>query len=143
MSSALWLAVVASALGTLLIGVIPFLWMQRRLNSETGINNMLQWLGILGPLMIAAALGVSLMPVNPSAISWIATAIGLSVTLLMWWRVRSLGWPVAAGVTVFGVVQVSVALIKNSHWLRLALALLTADSRCTTELSHLKATLLI
>lgn len=110
MSTALWLAVVASALGTLLMRVVPFLWMQRRLNSTTGLNNMPQWLGILGPLMIAAVLGVSIMPVNPSAISWIATAIGLSVTLLVWSRVRSLGWPVAAGVTVFGMVQI-VALI--------------------------------
>lgn len=106
MSSALWLAVVVSALGTLLMRVVPFLWMQRRLNSATGINNMPQWLGILGPLMIAAVLGVSIMPVNPSAVSWLATAIGLMVTLLVWWRLRSLGWPVAAGVVVFGLVQV-------------------------------------
>nr|WP_298969006.1 AzlD domain-containing protein [uncultured Halomonas sp.] len=106
MSSALWLAVVASALGTLLMRVIPFLWMQRRLNSASGINNMPQWLGILGPLMIAAVLGVSLMPVNQSATSWVATVIGLSVTLLVWWKLRSLGWPVAAGVAVFGLVQI-------------------------------------
>ncbi|MCH4811016.1 AzlD domain-containing protein [Vreelandella neptunia] len=106
MSTSLWLAIFASALGTLLMRVVPFLWMQRRLNSETGLNNMPQWLGILGPLMIAAVLGVSIMPVNPSAISWLATAIGLFVTLLVWWRVRSLGWPVAAGVAVYGVVQV-------------------------------------
>lgn len=111
MSTALWLAVVASALGTLLLRVVPFLWMQRRLNSDTGLNNMPQWLGILGPLMIAAVLGVSIMPVNPSAISWIATAIGLSVTLVVWWRLRSLGWPVAAGVAVFGIVQLGAALV--------------------------------
>lgn len=106
MSSALWLAIVASALGTLFMRVVPFLWMQRRLNSDTGINNMPQWLGILGPLMIAAVLGVSIMPVEPSAISWFATAIGLSVTLSVWWKLRSLGWPVAAGVAAFGLVQV-------------------------------------
>ncbi|TVP42462.1 MAG: AzlD domain-containing protein [Halomonas sp.] len=110
MSTALWFAVVASALGTLLMRVVPFLWMQRRLNSDTGLNNMPQWLGILGPLMIAAVLGVSTVPVSPSAISWLATVIGLSVTLLVWWRLRSLGWPVAAGVAVFGVVQVAVAI---------------------------------
>lgn len=111
MSTALWLAVVASALGTLLLRVVPFLWMQRRLNSDTGLNKMPQWLGILGPLMIAAVLGVSIMPVNPSATSWIATAIGLSITLVVWWRLRSLGWPVAAGVVVYGLVQVGVALL--------------------------------
>ncbi|MDR5899687.1 AzlD domain-containing protein [Halomonas vilamensis] len=107
MSTALWLAVVASALGTLLMRVVPFLWMQRRLNSESGLNNMPQWLGILGPLMIAAVLGVSIVPVNPSVVSWIATAIGLAVTLLVWSRTRSLGWPVAAGVAGFGMVEIA------------------------------------
>lgn len=111
MSTELWLAVAVSAIGTLLMRIVPFLWMQRRLNSATGLNNMPQWLGILGPLMIAAVLGVSIVPINPSAIAWIATAIGLSVTLLVWWRLRSLGWPVAAGVAVFGVVQLGIALL--------------------------------
>lgn len=111
MSTGLWIAVVASALGTLLIRVVPFLWMQRRIDSTTGLNNMPQWLSILGPLMIAAVLGVSIMPVNPSAISWVATAIGLGVTLLVWWRLRSLGWPVAAGVAVFGAVQLAAAAV--------------------------------
>lgn len=111
MSTGLWLAVAVSAIGTLLMRIVPFLWMQRRLNSATGLNNMPQWLGILGPLMIAAVLGVSIVPINPSAIAWIATAIGLSVTLLVWWRLRSLGWPVAAGVAVFGAVQLGMALL--------------------------------
>lgn len=111
MSTALWLAVVVSALGTLLMRVVPFLWMQRRLDSDTGMNAMPQWLVILGPLMIAAVLGVSIVPVNPSVISWIATFIGLSVTLLVWWRLRSLGWPVAAGVAMFGLVEVVAALV--------------------------------
>ena len=111
MNTGLWIAVVASALGTLLIRVVPFLWMQRRLDSQTGLNNMPQWLGILGPLMIAAVLGVSIMPVNPSAISWIATAIGLGVTLMVWWRLRSLGWPVAAGAAVYGAVQLAAAAV--------------------------------
>ncbi|MGO1887201.1 MAG: AzlD domain-containing protein, partial [Halomonas sp.] len=35
----------------------------------------------------------------------------LSVTLLVWWRLRSLGWPVAAGVAVFGAVQLGMALL--------------------------------
>ena len=111
MSSAMWIAVIICALGTLLMRVVPFLWMQRRLGSATGMNAMPQWLVILGPMMIAAVLGVSIVPVNPSAISWLATAIGLSVTLLVWRRLRSLGWPVAAGVAVFGAVEVAAALI--------------------------------
>lgn len=111
MSSAMWIAVIICALGTLLMRVVPFLWMQRRLGSATGMNAMPQWLVILGPMMIAAVLGVSIVPVNPSAISWLATAIGLSVTLMVWRRLRSLGWPVAAGVAVFGAVEVAAALI--------------------------------
>ncbi len=97
MSSTMWIAVIICALGTLLMRVVPFLWMQRRLGSAAGMNAMPQWLVILGPMMIAAVLGVSIVPVNPNAISWLATAIGLGVTLLVWRRLRSLGWPVAAG----------------------------------------------
>lgn len=111
MSTGLWLAVIASALGTLLIRVVPFLWMQRRLNSAAGLNAMPQWLGILGPLMIAAVLGVSIVPVNPSPATWLATVVGLLATLLMWWRLRSLGWPVAVGVTVFGAVVLACGVI--------------------------------
>ena len=111
MSIELWLAVAVSALGTLLMRVVPFLWMQRRLGSDAGINAMPQWLSVLGPLMIAAVLGVSIVPVNPSAISWFATAIGLSITIIVWRRLRSLGWPVAVGVAAFGLVEVGVALI--------------------------------
>lgn len=111
MSASLCVAVVICALGTLFMRVVPFLWMQRRLGSDTGLNAMPQWLVILGPLMIAGVLGVSIVPVNPSPTSWLATAIGLSVTLLVWRRLRSLGWPVAAGVAVFGVVEVGLALL--------------------------------
>jgi len=110
MSIELWLAVAVSALGTLLMRVVPFLWMQRRLGSDADINAMPQWLGILGPLMIAAVLGVSIVPVSPGAVSWLATAIGLSVTLIVWRRLRSLGWPVAAGVAAFGLVVVLATL---------------------------------
>ncbi|MGS2742849.1 AzlD domain-containing protein [Halomonas sp. LS-001] len=110
MSIELWLAVAVSAIGTLLMRVVPFLWMQRRLGSDADINAMPQWLGILGPLMIAAVLGVSTVPVNPSAISWLATAIGLCVTLIVWRRLRSLGWPVAAGVAAFGLVEIVATL---------------------------------
>jgi len=111
MSSTMWIAVIICALGTLLMRVVPFLWMQRRLGSATGMNAMPQWLVILGPMMIAAVLGVSIVPVNPSAISWLATAIGLSITLMVWRRLRSLGWSVAAGVAVFAAVEVVAALI--------------------------------
>ena len=79
MSSAMWIAVIICALGTLLMRVVPFLWMQRRLGSATGMNAMPQWLVILGPMMIAAVLGVSIVPANPSAISY---AIGVATPAL-------------------------------------------------------------
>lgn len=113
MSSALWLAVLASAAGTLLMRLLPLLWMQRRLerlDGDDGLEAMPQWLGILGPLMIAAVLGVSLVPKTTDATSWLATAIGVLVTLLVWWRLRSLGWPVAAGVAAYGVVVILAGL---------------------------------
>jgi predicted branched-subunit amino acid permease len=37
-------------------------------------------------------------------------ATGLSITLLVWWRLRSLGWPVAAGVAAFGLVELVATL---------------------------------
>lgn len=107
MSSALWLAVLASALGTLLLRLLPLLWMRRRLSrldDPEGAGALPQWLSILGPLMIAAVLGVSLVPRHSDAGSWLATAAGVLVTLAVWRRVRSLGWPVAAGVATYGVV---------------------------------------
>lgn len=107
MSSALWVAVLASALGTLLMRLLPLVWMQRRLErqaNDDSLEAMPQWLSLLGPLMIAAVFGVSLMPVAPGALSWLATVIGVSATLAVWWHKRTLGWPVAAGVTAYGVV---------------------------------------
>ncbi|SDK64337.1 AzlD domain-containing protein [Billgrantia gudaonensis] len=107
MSTALWLAVLASALGTLLMRMLPLLWMQRRLDrsdSDDDLDAMPQWLGILGPLMIAAVLGTSLVPTTVDATSWLATAIGVLATLAVWWRLRSLGWPIAAGVAAYGAV---------------------------------------
>ncbi|MCC5882518.1 MAG: AzlD domain-containing protein [Halomonas sp.] len=108
MSNALWVAVLASAVGTLLIRVLPLFWMQRRLErqaSDDGLEAMPQWLSLLGPLMIAAVFGVSLMPVTPDAVSWLATLIGVSATLAVWWLKRTLGWPVAAGVAAYGLVM--------------------------------------
>lgn len=108
MSNTLWIAVLASAAGTLLIRMLPLLWMQRRLArqaSDDSLEAMPQWLSLLGPLMIAALFGVSLMPVTPDAVSWLATAIGVLATLAVWWYKRTLGWPVAAGVAAYGAVM--------------------------------------
>ncbi|WP_136247863.1 AzlD domain-containing protein [Halomonas borealis] len=113
MNSALWIAVLASALGTLLLRLVPLLWMRRRLrklDGEEGVDAMPQWLTILGPLMIAAVLGVSLVPHRLDAIGWLASASGVLVTLGVWYRLRSLGWPVVAGVAAFGAVVILASL---------------------------------
>ncbi|MCK2184288.1 AzlD domain-containing protein [Halomonas getboli] len=107
MSSAMWIAVLASAIGTLLIRLLPLLWMRRRLkrlDGEDGVEAMPQWLALLGPMMIAAVLGVSLVPHRLDAVGWLASAIGVLATLAVWYRLRSLGWPVVAGVAAFGAV---------------------------------------
>ncbi|SFU64989.1 AzlD domain-containing protein [Halomonas korlensis] len=111
MSSALWLAVIASALGTLLMRLLPLLWMQRHLKrlGDDDLEAMPQWLGLLGPLMITAVFGVSLVPTRTDAISWIATLVGLLATLVVWRRTRTLGWPVAAGVAAYGAAVMLVA----------------------------------
>ncbi|WP_148253637.1 AzlD domain-containing protein [Aidingimonas lacisalsi] len=110
MSSVLWVAVLATAIGTFLMRCLPLVWMRRRLRKlaeSDRIDAMPQWLSILGPLMITAVLGVSLVPSDPeSPLSWLATVIGAIATLLVWYRTRSLGWPVAAGVATYGAVIV-------------------------------------
>ena len=109
MSSALWLAVLAAALGTLLMRLVSLLWMQRRLrklDGKPGTDAMPQWLAILGPMMVAAVLGVSLVPKTTDVTSWLATAIGVLATLAVWYRLRSLGWPVVAGVAAYGTVVI-------------------------------------
>jgi len=106
MSNALWIAVLAAALGTLLMRLMPLLWMQRRLKrlGDDAPEAMPQWLSLLGPLMVAAVFGVSLVPVTAGPLAWLATIIGMIATLAVWWRTRTLGWPVAAGIATYGVV---------------------------------------
>ncbi|WP_136068876.1 AzlD domain-containing protein [Modicisalibacter radicis] len=113
MSGAMWLAVMAAALGTLALRALPLVWMRRRLRrseDDPGLDAMPPWLGVLGPLMIAALFGVSLVPQRQDPVGWLATLIGLAVTLMAWRRTRTLGWPVMAGVVAFGLVAIVARL---------------------------------
>lgn len=102
----IWIAIVVAAIGTYALRVVPLLWTQRHFNKHKANNTEARlptWLSVLGPLMIAAMLGASLIPKAPSAASWIATAIGTVVTVLVWRKFKSLGLPVFCGVLTFGV----------------------------------------
>ncbi|MFV8782619.1 AzlD domain-containing protein [Microbulbifer sp. SA54] len=107
MDSGIWAALIVTATGTFLMRSLPMVWMQRHLvrrKAKNTMDAMPIWLGVLGPLMIAAMLGVSLVPAKAGVASWAATALGVLVTLLVGRRTGSLGWPIFAGVAVFGGV---------------------------------------
>ncbi|GLQ06758.1 AzlD domain-containing protein [Sneathiella chinensis] len=110
MPNDLWIALIISAVGTLLMRLLPLIWMQRHLarrKSQEAAAEMPTWLSVFGPLMIAAMFGVSLVPSSMTPEAWIATAIGSLSTLTVWWFKRSLGWPVFAGVVAYGFVTLA------------------------------------
>lgn len=107
MTLELWMGVAVITLGTWMMRYLPFLWMQSRLRRSEAAGktgSVPSWLGVIGPVMIAALLGVSLVPVNPSSTSWLATLVGSVATLALWYRLRTLGLPVLAGVAAYGIV---------------------------------------
>ncbi|GHC16508.1 hypothetical protein GCM10010082_04250 [Kushneria pakistanensis] len=108
MNEAVWLAAGATTVGTLLIRMLPLFWMQRRRRRRavtTGPETAMPiWPRVLAPLMIAALLGLSLVPHDVSAAGWGATMMGSIVTLLVWCKMRTLGLPVAAGIAVYALV---------------------------------------
>lgn len=104
MSIELWWALALSALGTFLMRVLPLLWMQRHLRRQAGAATAMPlWLSILGPTMIAAMLGVSLVPGQITLAAWCVTALGLIATGAVWLKTRSLGLPVLIGVMAYGL----------------------------------------
>lgn len=99
------IALVVLALGTYLLRMLPLWWTRRHLNRQAGAGLQLPlWLTVLGPAMIAAMLGVSLLPANLTAASLLATLFACLSTVLVWRRTRSLGWPVVLGVLCYGGV---------------------------------------
>ncbi|WP_226661562.1 AzlD domain-containing protein [Microbulbifer aggregans] len=113
MDSGIWVALIVTAVGTFLMRSLPMVWMQRHLvrrKAKNTMDAMPIWLGVLGPLMIAAMFGVSLVPAKASLASWTATALGVLVTLIVARRTGSLGWPIVAGVATYG----GVILLANT-----------------------------
>lgn len=110
MEMSMWLALVCIALGTYLLRLFPYLWMKRMLMKmpvEGGINAMPSWITVLGPTMIAAMFGTSLVPAHLDTVSWLATGTGTLTTFAVWTRTRSLGLPVLCGVAAFGIIMLS------------------------------------
>ena len=109
MQTDIWIAIIVAAVGTYALRVAPLLWTQRHFNKHKANNTEARlptWLSVLGPLMIAAMLGASLIPKTPSVASWVATAVGSVVTVLVWRKSKSLGLPVFCGVLSFGLAFV-------------------------------------
>ena len=109
METDIWVAIVVAAIGTYGLRVAPLIWTQRHFNKHKANNTQAHlpiWLSVLGPLMIAAMLGASLIPKVPSEASWVATVVGTLVTTLVWRKFKTLGLPVFCGVLVFGLTLV-------------------------------------
>ncbi len=109
MDNSVWIAMIIVAIGTLLMRLLPLHWMQRSLakkQADHSLDHLPLWLSVLGPTMIAAMFGTSLVPASPSLATWLATAAGGVTTLIAWYWKRTLGLPVFAGVLAFGLVYV-------------------------------------
>ncbi len=110
-----WVAIIVAAIGTYALRVVPLWWTQRHFKKHQ-VNNtqahLPTWLSVLGPLMIAAMLGTSLIPKSPSTSSWLATAVGVLVTVMVWRKYKTLGLPVFCGVLAFGL-----GYVMSSSWL--------------------------
>ncbi|MDV7338191.1 AzlD domain-containing protein [Terasakiella sp. A23] len=107
MDNNFWILLGLCASGTLMMRLLPLIWMQRHLakrKTQEAVEEIPSWLSVFGPAMIAGMFGVSLIPANPSPVSWAATALGVIATLAVWRFTKSLGWPVFGGVLVYGVV---------------------------------------
>jgi branched-subunit amino acid transport protein len=98
------------AIGTLAARMLPLWWTRRQLQRSSQLQLPL-WLTISGPMMIAAMLGVSLVPAPLTTGTVVATLLAGLVTVLSWRRSRSLGLPVVAGVLCYGLVIIVAGVI--------------------------------
>ncbi|WP_397475181.1 AzlD domain-containing protein [Pusillimonas sp.] len=112
MATELWVSVIVIAIGTFLMRALPYVWMQRRLsrqNRRDASDGVPAWLIVLGPAMISAMFGVSLAPSSDTTGAWLATLCGIALTLYIWYRTKSLSWPVCGGVVMYAVVLILAA----------------------------------
>lgn len=99
-------AIAIICFGTFLLRCLPMVWMRRRLKANSSKANQATplWLQVLGPTMIAAMCGVSLVPTHPSTLLALAAIVGCVTTVLTWWFSRSLALPVLVGVVSYATV---------------------------------------
>ena len=111
MDNSSWTVILLCAVGTYVMRALPLIWTQKHLakHTEEGSKQLPTWLSLLGPLMIAAMLGVSLIPARQDWIGAASTIVGCAITLGFWYRSRSLGKPVFAGVVAFGLVTFALS----------------------------------
>ena len=100
------------ALGTFLLRAIPLLWMLRylRAGGHDGVRQPPRWLTVLATHLMAAMLGVFLVPATLTVASVVATLTGGLVAGGVWYVKRSLGWPVVAGVGGYALTLLLVPL---------------------------------
>lgn len=107
MDKSSWLALFVIAIGTFLMRAGPLQLIFHRFKQSTSSNSRNQIpfvFSIMGPAVIAALLGTSLMPSTPSFQSWAATFVGILVTLIVYYKIRTLSLPIFFGVLANSLV---------------------------------------
>lgn len=103
----LWITVAIVAAATFAMRALPYVWMKRRLarqQNRDANEGVPAWLIVLGPAMISAMFGVSLVPSSNTTGAWLATICGIVLTLGVWYKTKSLSWPVFGGVATYGLI---------------------------------------
>lgn len=94
-----WIALIVITVITYLMRILPLLIVLRANNKTIDIPT---WFNVIGSTMVAAMLGSSLIPSEPTIIHWVASISGGAVTFYVWYLKRSLGLPVFLGVIFYG-----------------------------------------